>query len=96
MPEQQSIKNTLDIIKKALEEEKPTSLENDGKEDNILILNKIVKEDGTIENLEDTLINKEEIKEILNKKISEVFEKNFDKWLDKNIPNYLDKYFKKK
>ena len=96
MPEQQSIKNTLDIIKKALEDKKSTSLENEGNEDNVLILNKIVKEDGTIENLEDTLINKEEIKEILNKKISEVFEKYFDKWLDRNIPNYLDKYFKKK
>ena len=96
MPEQQSIKNTLDIIKKALKEEKSSSLENDDNEDNVLILNKFVKEDGTIEELEDTLLKKEEIKEIINKKISEVFEKYFDKWLDKNIPNYLDKYFKKK
>ena len=96
MPEQQSIKNTLDIIKKALEDKKSTSLENDGNEDNVLILNKFVKEDGTIEELEDTLLKKEEIKEIINKKISEVFEKYFDKWLDKNIPDYLDKYFKKK
>ena len=96
MPEQQSIKHTLDIIKKALQEEKSSSLKNDSNEDNVLILNKFVKEDGTIEDLEDTLIKKEEIKEILNKKISEVFEKYFDKWLDKNIPDYLDKYFKKK
>ena len=96
MPEQQSIKHTLDIIKKALKEEKSSSLENDDNEDNVLILNKFVKEDGTIEELEDTLLKKEEIKEIINKKISDVFEKYFDKWLDKNIPNYLDKYFKKK
>ena len=96
MPEQQSIKHTLDIIKKALQEEKSSSLKNDSNEDNVLILNKFVKEDGTIEELEDTLLKKEEVKEIINKKISEVFEKYFDKWLDKNIPNYLDKFFKKK
>jgi len=93
MSEQQSIKNTLNIIKKALEDDKPATEEND---DNVLILNKLVKNDGTIDILENKFLEKEEVKEILNQKFSEIFEKHFDKWLDNNVPNYLDKYFKKK
>ena len=93
MSEQQSIKNTLNIIKKALEDDKPPIEEND---DNVLILNKLVKNDGTIDILENKFLEKEEVKEILNQKFSEIFEKHFDKWLDNNVPNYLDKYFKKK
>ena len=93
MSEQQSIKNTLNIIKKALEDDKSTLEEKD---DNVLILNKLVKNDGTIHILENKFLEKEEVKEILNQKFSEIFEKHFDKWLDNNVPNYLDKYFKKK
>ena len=93
MSEQQSIKNTLNIIKKALEDDKPSTEEID---DNVLILNKLVKNDGTIDILENKFLEKEEVKEILKQKFSEIFEKQFDKWLDKNVPNYLDKYFRKK
>ena len=93
MPEQQSIKNTLNIIRKAIEEDdKPESQ----KDDNVLILNKLVNEDGTIDILENQFLKKDEVKEILNQKISEIFKDHFDEWLDKNIPNYLDKYFIKK
>ena len=93
MPEQQSIKNTLNIIRKAIEEEdKPESQKND----DILILNKLVNEDGTTEIIENQFIMKDEVKEILNQKVSEIFKDHFDEWLDKNIPSYLDKYFKKK
>ena len=93
MPEQQSIKNTLNIIRKAIEEDDKTVSQKD---DDILILNKLVNEDGTIDILENQFLKKEEVKEILNQKISEIFKDHFDEWLDKNIPNYLDKYFKKK
>ena len=93
MPEQQSIKNTLNIIRKAIEEDDKSKSQKD---DDILILNKLVKEDGTIDILENQFLKKEEVKEILNQKISEIFKDHFDEWLDKNIPNYLDKYFKKK
>ena len=93
MPDQQSIKNTLNIIRKAItEDDKPKSNKNE----NILILNKLIKEDGTIDILENQFLKKEEVKEILNQKISEIFKDHFDDWLDKNIPNYLDKYFNKK
>jgi hypothetical protein len=93
MPEQQSIKNTLNIIRKAIEEDDKSESQKD---DDILILTKLVNEDGTIDILENQFLKKEEVKEILNKKISEIFKDHFDDWLDKNIPSYLDKYFKKK
>ena len=93
MTEQQSIKDTLSVIRKALEDEESTLLEDD---DDVLILNRLVKEDGTIDFLENKLLKKEEVKEILNQKLSEIFSKHFDKWLDKNIPNYFDERFKKK
>lgn len=93
MPDQQSIKNTLNIIRKAIEEDDKSKSQKD---DDILILNKLVNEDGTIDILENQFLKKEEVKEILNQKISEIFKDHFDEWLDKNIPNYLDKYFKKK
>ena len=93
MSEQQSIKNTLNIIRKAIEEDDKSESQED---DDILILNKLVNEDGTINILENQFLKKEEVKEILNQKISEIFKDHFDDWLDKNIPSYLDKYFKKK
>ena len=93
MTEQQSIKNTLNIIRKAIEEDDKSDTQ---KNDDILILNKLVKEDGTIDVLENQFLDKDEVKEILNQKISEIFKDHFDEWLDKNIPSYLDKYFKKK
>ena len=93
MPEEQSIKNTLNIIRKAIEEDDKSEFQKD---DDILILNKLVSDDGTIDILENQFLKKNEVKEILNQKISEIFKDHFDEWLDKNIPNYLDKYFKKK
>ena len=93
MHEQQSIKNTLNIIRKAIEEDDKSESQKD---DDVLILNKMVNEDGTIDILENKFLKKDEVKEILNQKISEIFKDHFDEWLDKNIPSYLDKYFKKK
>ena len=93
MPEQQSIKNTLNIIRKAIEEDNRSESQTD---DDVLILNKLVNKDGTIDVLENQFLKKDEVKEILNQKISEIFKDHFDEWLDKNIPSYLDKYFKKK
>ena len=93
MPEQQSIKNTLNIIRKAIEEDDKSESQKD---DSVLILNKLINEDGTIHILENNFLKKEEVKEILNQKISEIFQEHLDNWLDRNVPRYLDKYFKKK
>ena len=93
MPEQQSIKNTLNIIRKAIEEDDKSEFQTDN---DVLILNKLLNNDGTIDILENQFLKKDEVKEILNQKISEIFKDHFEDWLDKNIPNYLDEYFKKK
>ena len=93
MPEQQSIKNTLNIIRKAIEEDDKSEFQTDN---DVLILNKLVNKDGTIDVLENQFLKKDEVKEILNQKISEIFKDHFDNWLDRNVPIYLDKYFKKK
>ena len=93
MPEQQSIKNTLNIIRKAIEDDDKSESQTD---DDVLILNKLVNNDGTIDILENQFLEKDEVKQILNQKISEIFKDHFEDWLDKNIPNYLDEYFKKK
>ena len=79
MSEQQSIKDTLDVIRKALEDDE-SSLEEI--KDNVLILNKLVKEDGTIDVIEDNSLTKSEIKEILDNKLEELFDQHFEKWLN--------------
>ena len=87
-----SIKETLNVIKKALQEENDSPNE---KVENVLILNQLVKDDGTIETIHDNNFEKEEIKKILNNKLSEVFEEHLEKWFDNNIPHYLDKHLPK-
>ena len=90
------ISETLNVIKKALEEDSKESYDNDA-----LILNKLVKEDGTILTLEDTndennisengLINNK-----IDDKLNTIFDKNFKKWLDNNMPDIINKYLKNK
>ena len=93
MSEQQTVKDTLDIIRRALEEDE---LPSNKRDEDVLILNKLVKDDGTIDVLENRLLKKDEVREILNNKFSELFDKHFEKWLDRKAPNYLDSYLKKK
>ena len=85
-----SIKQTLNVIKRALEDNETNQEDAD---DNVLTLNQLIKEDGTIDIIEDQMIQKEEIKKILENKLSEVFDQKFEKWLDKNLPHYLEKHF---
>jgi hypothetical protein len=94
MPEQQSIKDTLDVIRKSLESD-DIPLEKKINE-NVLILNKLVSNDGTIDTIEGKYLDKDEVHTLLNDKLDLVFEKYFTKWLDVNLPKYLEKYFKNK
>ena len=93
MPEQQSIKDTLDVIRKALEDDESTLEEI---KDNVLILNKLVKADGTIDVIDDNSLTKSEIKEILDNKLEELFDQHFEKLLNSKLPVHLEKYFNKK
>tara|TARA_Y100001970_G_C14236175_1_gene861928 strand:- start:1215 stop:1505 length:291 start_codon:yes stop_codon:yes gene_type:complete len=94
MSEQQSIKNSLDVIRKALEDD--NSLNINEHNDNVLILNRLVKNDGTIDVIDDENLNKSDVSKILNDKLDEVFELYFTKWLDKNLPSRIEKYLKNK
>ena len=94
MNENQSIKDTLNVIRKALEDDEPIKIKEE--QHNIFILDQLVKDDGTINILKETSLTKKDTIEVLNNKLDEVFDKYLSKWLDKNIPNYLEKYFKKK
>ena len=85
----QSIKDTLSVIRKALEEEENPNL--DKINDNVLLLNKLVKEDGTINLIKDNIVNKRDTLDLLEKKLNDVFDNHLETWLDKNIPSYLDK-----
>jgi len=94
MPKEQSIKDTLDVIRKALESDDSSSTEKIN--DNILILNKLVHKDGTINTINDQYLNKDDVHSLLNDKLDLVFDKYITKWLDVNLPQYLEKYFKNK
>ena len=83
MSKEQSIKETLDVIRRALEEDDTSS---ELKED-LLILNKIVNDDGTINILNNDSIKKEDVRKILDEKINKLLENHFDQWLEKKLPN---------
>ena len=91
MSNDQSIKETLDVIRRALEDD-DSSL--DPKE-NLLILNHKVNDDGTINIINNDSINKEDVRKILDEKINQILEKHFDQWLEKKLPYYIKKYLEK-
>ena len=90
------ISETLNVIKKALEEDSKES-----KDDDILILNKLVNEDGTIYSLDDAkdenIISDNMIStNKIDDKLNTIFDKHFKKWLDNNMPDIINKYLKNK
>ena len=95
MSEPQSIKDTLNVIRKALEDD-DQSVNLNVNEDNVLVLNQLVKQDGTIDVINNSFLTKKETYDLLNKKLDEVFAAHLTKWLDKNLPTYIEKYFKDK
>ncbi len=87
------ISETLDVIRKALESENQDNIFDKNKSEDILLLNKVVQEDGTIQTIKDDNINSQEVSE---KNIEKVLNKHFKKWLDNNLPDILNKYIKNK
>ena len=89
-----SINESLEIIRKALQDEK-----NDSNKDissNILILNKKVNSDGTIKILnKDNDINSE-INDIIDQKLSYLVENKIEKIINERIPQLLKNYFDSK
>lgn len=93
--ENKDIDEALNVIKKALQDEP----DSDQLKNNILLLTRIVQDDGTIQNFDskdNKQISKNEINKIIESKIENILDKNLKEWLDKKIPKLLNNYFKNK
>ncbi len=91
MSNNESIKDTLNVIRKALEDDNELSQKNS----NILILNKKINDDGTVKLLNQSDdIN--EINNIIDNKLTDLLEKKMSNMLESQLPIILDNYFKNK
>jgi hypothetical protein len=91
MSNNESIKDTLDVIRRALEDKDDFTEKNE----NILILNKKVNDDGTVK-----LLNQSDdinaINKVIDKKLNDLMEKKMSAMLRNQLPIILDSYFKNK
>tara|TARA_Y100000389_G_scaffold35096_1_gene29827 strand:- start:10 stop:288 length:279 start_codon:yes stop_codon:yes gene_type:complete len=91
MSNNESIKDTLDVIRRALQDKEDFTEKNE----NILILNKKVNDDGTVK-----LLNQfddiNEINRVIDKKLDDLMEKKMTTMLENQLPIILDNYFKNK
>ena len=91
MSNNESIKDTLDVIRRALEDKDYFTEKND----NILILNKKVNDDGTVK-----LLNQSDeinaMNNVIDKKLDDLMEKKMTAMLKNQLPIILDNYFKNK
>ena len=92
MSNNESIKDTLDIIRRALEDENDFPKKNE----NILILNKKINDDGTVNILNDSKDDLNEINRVIDKKLNDIFDRKMSNLLKNDLPSILDKYFKNK
>ena len=89
-----SINESLELIRRALEDEKNDSNKNSSS--NILILNQKVNSDGTIKLLQQDEEINSEINDIIDQKLSYLVENKIEKILDEKIPKLLKNYFDSK
>ena len=91
MSNNESIKDTLDVIRRALEDKDDFTDKNE----NVLILNKKVNDDGTVK-----LLNQSDdinaINRVIDKKLDDLMEKKMTTMLENKLPIILDNYFKNK
>ncbi len=88
-----SINESLEVIRRALEDEKYS---NKHSSSNILILNQKVNSDGTIKLLQKDEDINNEINDIIDQKLSYLVENKIEKILDEKIPKLLKNYFDSK
>ena len=91
MSNNESIKDTLDVIRRALEDKDDFNEKNE----NILILNKKVNDDGTVKLLNQS-DDVNEINKIIDSKLNNLMEKKVSAMLENQLPIILDNYFKNK
>ena len=89
-----SINESLEIIRRALEDERNDT--NKESSSNILILNQKVNSDGTIKLVQKDHDINNEINDIIDQKLSYLVESKIEKVLDEKIPQLLKNYFDSK
>ena len=89
-----SINESLEVIRRALEDEK--NISDKDLSSNILILNQKVNSDGTIKLLQKDEDINNEINDIIDQKLSYLVEDKIEKILDEKIPKLLKNYFDSK
>ncbi len=89
-----SINESLEIIRRALEDEKNDLNKHSGS--NILILNQKVNSDGTIKLLQQDEDINNEINDIIEQKLSHLVENKIEKILDEKVPKLLKNYLDSK
>ena len=89
-----SINESLEIIRRALEDERNDT--NKDSSSNILILNQKVNSDGTIKLLQKDVNINSEINDIIDQKLSYIFENKIEKILEEKISKILKNYFDSK
>ena len=94
MNEKNSINESLDIIRKALEDDNTNDINN--LSSNILVLNQKVNSDGTIKIIKKNENINKEINDIIDQKLSYLLENKIEKILDEKIPKLLKNYFDSK
>ena len=89
-----SINESLEVIRRALEDEK--NISDKYLSSNVLILNQKVNSDGTIKLLQKDEDINNEINDIIDQKLSYLVENKIEKILDEKIPKLLKNYFDSK
>ena len=89
-----SINESLEIIRRALEDERNDT--NKDSSSNILILNQKVNSDGTIKLVQKDHDINNEINDIIDQKLSYLVESKIEKIIDDKIPQLLKNYFDSK
>ena len=91
MSNNESIKDTLDVIRRALEDKDGFTENNE----NILILNRKVNDDGTVKLLNQS-DDVDQINKVIDNKLNDLMEKKVSVMLENQLPIILDNYFKNK
>ena len=94
MKSENSINESLDIIRRALEDD--YTEENDSNSSKVLVLNQKVNEDGTIKLIQKSKELNKEINDIIDEKLNYLVENRIEKVLDEKIPKILKTYFESK
>ena len=94
MKSENSINESLSIIRRALEDD--NTEENNSNSSKVLVLNQKVNEDGTIKLIQKAKELNKEINDIIDEKLNYLVENRIEKVLDEKIPKILKTYFESK